>query len=310
MKIPDWNDLRYFLALSTSGTLSGAARALGVEHSTVARRIDALEAALGARLFDRFARGWTPTAAGLELLPPARRVEEELHGVLRAASGAGALRGSVRVSAPPALCTYLLAPDLPEMLGHLPQIEVELRAEARLNDLARGEADIVLRYQRPTAPGLVLRRLTDTTYGAYATSAYLRAHAAAEWKFLGYDAALDDTPQQQWLEGYRGERRYRLRSNDLGTLYQAARAGAGIAVLPDYLVGDPRSRLLAVPGANCPVRRRLWLVMHEDIRRAAPVRAVADALAAWFEARQPKASTPIKTTRAAATKPPRIRGPR
>ena len=285
MKSPDWNDLRYFLALCASGTLSGAARALSVEHSTVARRIDALEAALAVRLFDCFARGWTPTAAGAELLPSARRIEEEFHSVMRTASGAGALRGSVCVSAPPALCAHLLAPALPGMLRHLPELEVELRAEARLTDLARGEADIALRYQRPTAPGLVLRRLTDTAYGAYATSAYLRTHAAADRQFLGYDAALDKTPQQQWLERYRGERRYRLRSNDLGTLYQAARAGAGIAVLPDYFVGNRRDGLVAVPGANNSITRRLWLVMHEDVRRAASVRAVADALAAWFDER-------------------------
>jgi len=291
-KSPHWDDLRYFLALFERGTLSAAARTLAVEHTTVARRIDALETALGARLFDRFARGWTPTATGVALLPAARRVEAELHGVWRAASAGGAVRGTVRVSAPPALCAWLLAPAMPALLTRQPELEVELRGEARMADLLRGETDIALRFRRPASPGLALRRLTDVGYGVYASARYLATHAPRDWQFLGYDETLGETPQQQWLERFAGARRHRLRSNDLGTLYQAARSGAGVAVLPDYFAEAPAGGLAPAPGARCPITRPLWLVMHEDVRRAPPVRAVADALVDWFRRRQERRPRP------------------
>lgn len=284
MEQPDWDHLRYFLALHDAGTLSGAARAVRVEHTTVARRIDALEAALAVRLFDRFPKRWSLTAAGAALVPHARQMEDSLHGLMRAASGAAALSGTVRVSAPPALAAYLLAPQLGSMLQRLPGIEVDLRGEARQTDLTRREADIALRFQRPAVPGLALRLLTTLGYQLYASAAYLKRHQPDDWQFLGYDALLEETPQQQWLESIRGERRYSLRSNDVGTLYQAAVAGCGVAVLPRYFSGIRRGALVAIKAHDCPVKRKLWIVMHEDVRRSAPVRAVADQLIALFNA--------------------------
>ncbi|MCU6498957.1 LysR family transcriptional regulator [Rugamonas sp. A1-17] len=282
MNQPDWNHLRYFLALHDAGTLSGAARAAGVEHTTVARRIDALEAALAVKLFDRFPKGWSLTAAGKALVPHARMMEESLHGLMRAASGATQLNGKVRVSAPPALAAYLLAPRLKPALSRLPGIEMDLRGESRETDLMRRESDIALRFRRPEAPGLVVRALTTVAYRLYASSDYLAARTPEQWEFAGYDELMQDTPQQQWLEKIRDGRRYCLRSNDLGALYQATLAGCGVAVLPEYLAAMQRGGLAAIDTPACPVRRKLWIVMHEDVRRAAPVRAVADELIALF----------------------------
>jgi DNA-binding transcriptional LysR family regulator len=277
MSQPDWDHLRFFLALHDAGTLSGAARAAGVEHSTVARRIDALEATLGVKLFDRFPKGWSLTAAGKSLVPHARRMEEGLHGLLRAASGTSELSGKVRVSAPPAVTAWVLAPRLPLALQRLPGIELDLRAELKVTDLMRRESDIAIRYNRPTSPGLAVRALTTVTYQLCASEAYLAARDPEQWEFLGYDEVLQHTPQHEWLEKLRGTRRYCMRSNDLGTLYQAALAGCGVAVLPDYFPSMPLLRLQA---PVCPVKRKLWIVMHEDVRRAAPVRAVADEIIA------------------------------
>lgn len=279
MSQPDWDDLRYFLALHDAGTLSGAARAAAVEHTTVARRIDALEAALGVKLFDRFPKGWSLTAAGHALAPHARKMEDSMHGLLRAASGAAEVRGKVRVSAPPALTSWLLAPRLQPALHRLPGIELDLRGEARETDLMRRESDIALRYNRPTASGLAVRGLATVAYRLCASEAYLAQRAPEQWEFIGYDELLQHTPQHLWLEKIRGERRYCLRSNDLGTLYQAAVAGCGVAVLPDYF---PFAGLVEIASPACPVKRRLWIVMHEDVRRAAPVRAVADEIIALF----------------------------
>jgi DNA-binding transcriptional LysR family regulator len=284
MNQPDWDDLRHFLALHDAGTLTAAARSAGVEHTTVARRIDALETALAVKLFDRFPKGWSLTAAGKALVPHARQMEAGLHGLLRAASGTAALNGKVRVSAPPALAAYLLAPRLKAAVHRLPGIELDLRGEARETDLMRRESDIALRFRRPTAPGLAVRALTTVHYHLYASAAYLEARRPEQWEFVGYDELMQDTPQHQWLEKIRGGRRYCLRSNDLGALFQAAQAGCGVAVLPEYFSAIQRGDLVAIDTPACPVKRKLWIVMHEDVRRAAPVRAVADELIALFVA--------------------------
>lgn len=281
MHIPDWDDLRFFLALLDAGTLSGAAHATGVQHTTVARRIASLEQALGTRLFDRFPKGWSLTATGHALLPHARRLGEDMDTLQRAASGHGALAGTVCISAPPALATHVLAPRLAPALRALPGIDIDLRGEIRQADLTRREADIALRFKRPTAPGMAVRLLTEIQYGLYASADYLAACTPVQWEFLGYDALQGETEQQQWLESIRAGRRYCLRSNDLAALAQAAAAGAGVAVLPDYLHAHTTG-LVRIEAQPCPVRRKLWMLMHEDVRRAAPVRAVADALVALF----------------------------
>ena len=180
MQTPDWDDLRFFLALCEAGTLSGAARATRVEHTTVARRIDALETALGARLFDRFPKGWSLTAAGTALVPHARKVEEDMHALLNVARGASEVAGVVRVSAPPALAACLLAPRLRLPLSRLPGVEIDLRAEARTTDLMRRQADIALRFARPTSPGLVAKVLTHVDYALYAHEDYVAGRVPAD----------------------------------------------------------------------------------------------------------------------------------
>ena len=281
MNSPAWDDLRYFLALIDAGTLSAAARALGVEHTTVARRIDSLEASLKVRLFDRFQKGWSLTAAGASLVPYARQMEGDLHALMRALAGSATLSGVVRISAPPALAAYLLAPYLKDALRRQPGIDVELLAEPREADLMRREADIALRYRRPTTAGLVVRTLTTTEYALYASAEYLAERTPQQWEFLGYEESMGEAPQQMWLDKFRGTRRYCLRSNDMGTLFQAAAAGTGVIALPTYFARQ-RS-LVRIESEQCPVKRKLWMVMHEDVRRSARVRAIADELIALFD---------------------------
>lgn len=283
MQKTDWDDLRFFLALCEAGTLTGAARAAGVEHTTVARRIDALEAALGTHLFDRFPKGWSLTAAGTALLPHARKVEDGMHALLRAAQGSADVAGTVRISAPPALATYLLAPRMRDMLRRLPAVEIDLRGEARTTDLMRRQSDIALRFARPSAPGLVVKLLGHVDYALYADADYLAACQPEQWEFLGYDDLQLDTPQQQWLDDIRGKRRYSMRSNELATLLQAALAGCGVAVLPRYAAEHAPRKLIRIDTPACPVRRKLWMVMHEDVRRSPHVRAVADEIITLFD---------------------------
>ena len=271
-----WDDIRYFLALAEEGSLSAAARLLNVEHSTVARRVDALEQVLGLRLFDRLPRGWRLTPEGETLSTQALRLEEEALAFGRMASGVSALSGTVRISSPPAFASYFLSPRLVHLRSRWPDISLTLIGEARETNLSRHEADLALRLSRPTAPGLVARAIGQLGFGVYATTDWCE-RGEHEWEFLGYDESLQLSPQEQWLEKFAQGRPFALRANELATLFQGARAGLGLAVLPHFLGADD-DRLVLMPGITCPVRRDLWLVLHPDVRRSPKVRVVADAL--------------------------------
>lgn len=282
MSLTDWDHVRTFLGVVDAGSVSAAARAMQVEHTTVARRIDALEQQLGLRLFDRLPRGWALTAEAQAIVPTARAVETQMFALLSAAQAEVPLAGTVRVSAPPALVSCLLAQALPAALARHPQIGLELLAETRTADVQRREADIAIRYRKPEAPGLVAKSLGTVRYALYAAPQYAARRAReGAWAYLGFDASLKDTPQSVWLERHAQGQRCAMRSNDLLALAAAARDGLGAAVLPSYVAQHVRGlERLDVP---CPVQRKLWLVMHEDVRRAPRVRATADALAAVFE---------------------------
>lgn len=271
-----WDDVRYFLAVTKAGSLSAAARSLAVEHSTVGRRVDALERALRVRLFDRLPRGWQLTPEGDELLQHALCMEEEAQGFERAALGVASLSGMVRISAPPHLMAHFLLPRLKKMQLALPNIDLELVGEMRLANLSRREADIALRIGTPTEAGLVTRKIADVSYSLYATPEAI-ALPPAEWRFLGFDQTISDIPQKRWLDNFSEGRRCVLRANDLSILFQGACDGWGIAVLPDFLA-HTSDKLTPVPNAPklplCP----LCLVMHADVRRSPRVRAVADIL--------------------------------
>ncbi|SFF74637.1 transcriptional regulator, LysR family [Duganella sp. CF458] len=277
MDTPDWNDLRYFLAVTTAGSLSAAARSLGVEHTTVSRRIETLENVLGLRLFDRFARGWLLTEAGEGLLPQARRVEEEIQRLLRQAQGVGAGGGTVRISAPPAIAAQWIAPRLPALRMQLAGIQIELGAEPALVDLSRREADIAIRFRRPQTPDLAVRVVATVQYHLCAAPEYIASRSADEWEFIGYDESLAETPQQEWLNAFAAGRPFVFSSNDLGSIAAAVRFGAGIAALPDYLAAG-----LIIPDIICPVQRELWMVIHDEVRKSQRVRRTADLLAELF----------------------------
>jgi DNA-binding transcriptional LysR family regulator len=272
----DWDGLRYFLELARQGTLSGAARALAVEHSTVARRVAALERSIGVRLFDRLPKSWVLTPEGEELLLHARRVEDEAHAFGRASLGVSALVGIVRLSAPPAFTSHFLVPRLAALRRQWPAIRLDITGEVREANLFRREADLALRLSRPEEPGLATRPLAEMGFGLYG-SAEWAALPAEQWEFVGYDDSLSQALQQQWLSKFAGSRPFALRSNDLATLYQACRAGLGVAALPHFLArGD--TALQPMPGVDCPVKRGMWLVLHPDVRRSPRVKAVAEGL--------------------------------
>jgi DNA-binding transcriptional LysR family regulator len=255
---------------------------LGVEHSTVARRVGTLEARLGLRLFDRLPKSWNLTAEGEGLLAHARRIEEEALAFSRASMGYGALRGTVRVSAPPAFASHVIVPHLARLRQRWSGITIELIGETRQANLYRREADLAVRLSRPDEPGLAAKPLAEIGYGLYGAAEWAQ-RAPEEWEFVGYDELLRETPQQRWLEELAQGRPFSFRTNELDAMHRACRGGLGLAALPHFLArGD--AALAPFPQTACPVRRPVWLVIHPDVRRSPRVKAVADLLSELIRA--------------------------
>jgi DNA-binding transcriptional LysR family regulator len=274
----DWGDLRYFVALARAGTLSGAARLVGAEHTTVARRIAALEDALGVRLFERQAKGFSLTPEGERIADGAYRVEAEVFGLRRQLDAADpGLQGTVRISAPPVFASSFVAPRLAALRQANPGILIELAGDNRAVSLSRREADIAIRMARPEPSSVVARRVGTLAFGLYGGTDYLARVTEADRDFIGYDESLDHVAQQRWLLALAGGRPLAFRSNDLASLHAAAASGLGLAALPRYL-GDADPRLVRVPVAGAPPLRDLWLAVHPDLRRSPRVRAVLDYL--------------------------------
>lgn len=279
----DWDDLRYFIALAREGTLSGAARALGVDHVTVARRIAALEAATALKLVDRRARSYALTDDGRRIAALAAPMEEAAFAVARAAQAAKpAISGEVSISAPPSLAYALVAPKLIQLRRQHPGIIIKLIGEKRSASLSRREADLALRLSRPAEPGLIARKIGHFGFSLYGAPAYLKETPPHAFAFIAYDASMDDAPQQRWLRTIAGSRQIILRTGDLENQAAAARAGVGLAVLPHFL-GEADPRLQRYETNQREVGRDVWLVVHRDLRRAPLIRAVMEFLASCLK---------------------------
>lgn len=275
----NWDDLRHFVALAREGTLSAAARALDVDHVTVARRIAALEAASGLKLVDRRTRLYHLTADGERIAALAFHMEEAAFAVERAVRAAEpGLAGEVSISAPPSLANALIAPRLIELRRQHPGIRIILIGEKRSASLGRREADLALRLSRPTEPGLVARKIGQFGFSLYGAPNYLKETPPQAFAFIAYDASMDEAPQQRWLRAVAGQRDIVLRTGDLENQAAAARAGVGLAALPHFL-GDRDPKLVRYKTRTAEVARDVWLVVHRDLRRAPAIRTVMEFLA-------------------------------
>ena len=274
----DWEDLRFFAAVARRGSLSAAARALGVNHATVSRRVAAIEAALGARLLERRPSGYAPTARGRDAL-------EAVAGMEAAASAIGrdrpadAIAGLVRITATPSLADWFLLPCLSQLQQSHPALDLELVADSRALSLPRHEADLALRLARPRDGGLIARRVATLGYGFYASrDVAARIAAGAPPNFVGFDEGNAHVPEAAFLTRHFPRTRLRFRTNSQIAQAAAARDGWGIAMLPRFL-GAADARLTPVAIEPVPPDRDLWLLMRRDGAHAPPVRVVADFLA-------------------------------
>ncbi|HEY9213161.1 MAG TPA: LysR family transcriptional regulator [Ancylobacter sp.] len=273
----DWENLRHFAALARSGTFLGAAKELGVEHATVARRVSRLEKELDVRLVDRRGKRLTMTPAGLRIAGIVGQITGHVEAIERAATGERAeVSGEVTISAPPAFAAALLAEPLVHLRRAHPRLRLQVLGETRYASLGQRETDIAIRFGRPTAGDLTASKVGVIAFRLYGSPEYLASTAPANRSFIGYDKELDGALQQVAVRRLAGGAELALRLNTVELQIAMVKAGGGLAMLPDFLASeDP---VLACANDDEAVHREVWLVLHTDMKGSLPVRLVANCL--------------------------------
>lgn len=280
----DWDGLRVFLAVARSGRLAAAARRLTVQHTTVSRRLAALERELGVALFYRTAAGYLLTEHGQNVLRQAEAMETAALAIgARAREGTGKAAGRVRLALVPEFASHWLAPRLPAFRARHPAIELQVLVGTRLLNLSRGEADIAVQTPLPAQPGLVAVRIGQAATGLYASRAFLRGRklrvtdgeSARGLPLLAYTPAFDVLQSADWFRDVMAAATVALTTNSTHTLLAAARAALGVAVLPRFVA---RGHDDLLPVSDDVAVREVWLLTHPEFRRDPKVRATADFL--------------------------------
>jgi DNA-binding transcriptional LysR family regulator len=268
----NWEDLRYFHAVARAGTLSGAARALGVDNATVGRRLAALEAALNVRLVERLPRAARLTALGRQVHEQADAMEAGALAIERIVLAARSEEhGKVAITAPPVLARHFLAPNLRALSERHPQVQLSILSEAQVVSLARLDADLALRLTPPVDNTDIAQKIGLMPFGLYAARDYPHAHAPADWAFIAYTARQADFAHLRWLYEVIDGRRVVCEVTDLSNQYEAACSGIGVAGLPCF-IGDADPRLQRLPDGHLPLALDVWIALHPDRRHDRLVR--------------------------------------
>lgn len=296
----DWSDVRCFLAVARSGSTLTASKTLGVSQPTVARRIAALEQALGLRLFDRRAAGYKLTGDGEALLPAAEELERAAGAVESTAQALHrAAAGVVRITTNEFIAQRVMGPVLRDFGERYPDIQVELISSERHLDLARGEADIALRSSpnAPTQNDLVCRRIVKSGFRPFCSRAYAEKYGLPETHedlrkhlLIGGEAQLSRLPAMIWLERIAPGGKFVARSNSLVHVLEYVRTGVGVSMLPNEVEGDVPELIPCGPSPP-ELDSHVWLITHERLRNEPRVRSVLDFISAYVAAYQTRLRT-------------------
>ncbi len=287
----DWNDLKYLIAIAEAGSTLAAARRLGVNQTTVARRIAALERALGVALFERRAGGYVLTARGRGALELAERVAQEARALdLTIGAWRRDVSGVLRVTTTEILAMGVIAPLIAELRENVPGLSIDLIAEDRRLDLRRGEADVAIRLGAPESePELVGRQIGESRWALFCAAVYadrcalptrmteLRAHGV-----IAGSGAMTLLPAHAWLAGLAPEAPVVMRCNSVPNLIAAVRSGIGVAPLPLFVAGDDRTLVQCLP--ELFMSAPIWLIYRAGQRHEPHLRVFVDAVAARFQA--------------------------
>ncbi len=277
----DWNDLRYFLSVARTGRLTAAARVLGTDHTTISRRVAALEKNLGAKLFERSPRGYALTEPGERLLRHAERIETEASHIHDDIAGElYAISGTIRIGSPDGLGAFFLAHRLADLALTHPDLHIQLVATPRQFSLSKREADIAIVLSRPEKGRLFSRKLTDYTLNVYGLPDYLEENAPITCRedlskhlLFSYISDLLYAPELDYFTLIAGDIEPRMSSTNVVAQMKAAAAGKGLAILPDFLARHA-PELVPVRPDLFEICRTFWLVAHQDLRDSARLRTV------------------------------------
>ncbi len=286
----DWNQARAFLATAREGSLSGAARALGLTQPTLSRQVAALEQELGVMLFERTGRSVTLTQAGIEMLDHVQSMAEAASRITLTASGQSqTIDGQVRITASDLMSAYVLPPALKQLRSTAPLLELDVVADNNVRDLLLREADIAVRHVRPTQPNLVARLLREETARFYATRSYLETHddelkRDSDMSGHQFISFVDSDSMLEYLlpVGLKLTRsNFRLGSQSGIVAWEMARNGLGIAVMSDE-IARKFDEFEPVLNDVAPFVFPTWLVTHRELHTSRRIRLVFDHLAEFF----------------------------
>ena len=287
----DWDDLRYFLAVTRARQLGPAASMLGVDATTVGRRLRRLEIAIGERLFERTREGQILTEAGERLVRHAEAMEQAIAGIDLGGSNLHDVSGLLRVSASEGFGTWFVAHHLGEFTSTYPRVSVDLVANNGFLNPSRRETDVAILLARPRKGPLVTRKLTDYSLGIYVARTYLDAKGPIETvddlgrhTLIGYIPDLLYAPELRYLDEVSSKLSPRIRSSSINAQYRLTAAGAGVSILPCFIGDADPSLARIMPTVN--ITRTFWLVTHEDNRHLSRIRLFVDWLTNLSVARQ------------------------
>lgn len=281
----DWDAIRVVLAVARTGSFSGAARLLAVDHTTVSRRLASVERELEVRLFDRTPTGYVATAAAAEVLEHAFRMEEEAQALERRLVGRDArFAGRLRVTISDAVATYLLLPHLGAFRAQYPDIDLELIVGDDTKNLGAREADVAVRLTGRPPDALVGRKVATVRYAVYAATRYLAGRddlGAADVEAVTWVGGAD---RSRWLRRNFPHARIALRVDSPMSLVAALRSGLGLGLLPCFM-GEQEPALTRVPTTFEESGWGLWVLSHPDLRTTARVKALRDFVVRTLRAR-------------------------
>ena len=289
----DWDEIRFFLAVAKSGSLSAAARQLGVTQPTVGRKIRQLETRLDARLFDRVNHDHFLTRAGEAILDLATGIESDVVSIERKVSGKDTRPcGRLRLSTAECFGVFWVVPHLPRFKRRFPSIEVELKLGINALDVMRGECDISMALDSPTSEDLVGRRIGKLQFALFAAPQYLERfgtpralHDLPNHRIIDAVGEIAELPHAQLLREMSSGAEVGFSSNSQTALFASVQIGLGLLALPIYMA-HRAPQLKRVLRKEFDLRRDIWLLTHRDLRHTTRIRAMLDFLAEQFSLEQ------------------------
>ncbi|MGO1120569.1 LysR family transcriptional regulator [Rhodovibrionaceae bacterium A322] len=276
----NWDDMRIFLAVARAGSGAGGARHLGLDQSTVSRRLKAFERRLGSRLFERKAEGQVLTLAGQRMLETAQRIDQDICELDRVIGGQDQLlSGLVRVAAADNLSNHLLLPVTSSFLQRFPQISLQIKTTDEISSLEKMAVDVALFATKGPPEHLIGRKLARAAFAIYGSHDYLAGRTTKDLTALDWINFDDGSPRPSWppLAPEIPDSACRLRITSIASLLEATRQGVGVTILPCFMA-DPDPRLKRVTPSATVNHRDIWLMVQKDLQHSARVRVFLDHL--------------------------------